>query len=274
MVIFRYFFASAFLLLLSHPALSHDHSQAAYLGNEGVLVTHGDTKILFDAFYAESYDYYQLVPNEISEAMLSGAPPFDGVDAIFVSHVHGDHFTAAPAIEYLRAHPNARLYGPPQVREALENEGIGENDPLMTRLVSINLHPDDPAASIEIGSLKIAAVATRHIGNHPTVQNYVWRVTLDDTVTVIHLGDSDAKMNNFKRHATTFKERRLHASFPPYWFYESHDGRKILRELVAADQTIAIHVPQHAAGKGGEWRERLGGDLFTDPGEFRILSDK
>ena len=37
-------------------ALAHDHAaRATYLGNEGVMVARGDTKILFDAFYADSY---------------------------------------------------------------------------------------------------------------------------------------------------------------------------------------------------------------------------
>jgi len=100
---------------------AHDNSsQATYLGNEGVMVARGDTRILFDAFYSDSYSRYTLVPKEIAEAMLAGEAPYDGIDAIFVSHVHGDHFTAGPAVTYLRAHPQVQLYGTEQIREAIE----------------------------------------------------------------------------------------------------------------------------------------------------------
>ena len=99
-------------------AQAHDVSaEATYLGNEGVLVVRGDTKVLFDAFYTNSYGQYTLVPDEIADAILAGNPPYDGITAIFVSHVHGDHFSAEPAVAYLQAHPGVQLYGTNQVRE-------------------------------------------------------------------------------------------------------------------------------------------------------------
>ena len=51
-------------LLLLADAWAHD-SQALYLGNEGVLITHGDDKVLFDAFYAEAHGLYVLVPEAV-----------------------------------------------------------------------------------------------------------------------------------------------------------------------------------------------------------------
>ena len=73
------------LLALASSVHAHDsHSRATYLGNEGVLVTRGHTKVLFDAFYSNSYEgYYLLVPEAMAAAMLAGEPPYDGIDAIW-----------------------------------------------------------------------------------------------------------------------------------------------------------------------------------------------
>ena len=259
-------------LLLSTAALAHEpHGRATYLGNEGVLVTRGDTKVLFDAFYSNSYEgYYLLVPETISAAMLAGEPPYDGIDAIFVSHVHGDHFTAEPAIEYLRAHPEVPLYGSPQTREAIV-EVIGAEDPLLQRVVTVALSPADAPQHLELDGLVIEVVAIPHAGNRPEIQNLSWRVTLDEHTTVTHFGDAATEAEHFERHAEHFAARRSQAAFPPHWFFESEEGRAIMQQHFNADQIIGVHVPAAAAGQGDAVRERLGGDLFTDPGESREL---
>ena len=152
-------------LFTTNAAAHDDPAKAHYLGNEGVLITHGQTKILFDAFYANSYGQYALVPDDISAAMMSGTPPFDGVDAIFVSHVHGDHFTAAPAIAYLRVHESVQLYGSQQVYDAILSAGVATVDPLMARIHGLDLAPEDEAESFAVGALSVDVVAIPHSGN-------------------------------------------------------------------------------------------------------------
>jgi L-ascorbate metabolism protein UlaG (beta-lactamase superfamily) len=265
------------LILLSTltGAFAHDPAaRAAYLGNEGVMVTHGQTKILFDAFYANSYGQYALVPNEIAAAMMAGEAPYDGVDAIFVSHVHGDHFTAAPAIAYMRAQPNARLYGSSQVYDAIKAAGVADDDPLLTRIEGFDLSPEDKERSFEVDGLTVDVVAIPHAGNRPNIQNFAWRVTLDDETTVMHLGDAGPVRKDFERHKSYFDAKKTHAAFPPYWFFGHNEGEAILRDIIKADQATGVHVPARAAGNGDEWRANAGGDLFTDPGETREIGGR
>ena len=261
--------ASLFVSSISH---AHDEATAHYLGNEGVMVVHGDTKILFDAFYASSYGQYALVPEETSAAMLAGEAPYDGVDAIFVSHVHGDHFTAEPAIAYLRSQPGVHLYGTRQVVTAILETDIDADDPLMARVHEVNIGPDDEAVSMVVDDLEIDVVAIPHSGNRPSIQNYAWRVTLDDELTVMHLGDAGTIQAHFDRHAEHFAAKKTDAAFPPYWFIGNRDGEKILTNIIDAEQVIGIHVPIRAAGNGDSWRAQAGGDLFTDPGETRSIN--
>lgn len=253
-------------------ALAHDSgAHATYLGNEGVMVARGGTKILFDAFYANSYGQYALVPDDISAAMMSGAEPYDDINAIFVSHVHGDHFTAAPAIAYLRAQPGVSLYGSVQVVEAISAAGIAEDDPLMERIHGFDLSPEDKAERFDIGALSVDVVAIPHAGNRPNIQNFAWRVTLGDRTTVIHLGDAGTVRADFERHRDHFSAKKTDAAFPPYWFFGDDAGEAILEDILTADQSIGVHVPARAAGNGDQWRAQAGGDLFTDPGETRDL---
>jgi len=259
--------------VLIGAAHAHDHAAATYLGNEGVMVSRGETKILFDAFYANSYGQYALVPDNIVKAMMEGAPPYDGVDAIFVSHVHGDHFTAAPAIAYMRANETVRLYGTQQVYDAIAEAGVKEDDPLMARVLGYDLDPEDNAIAFDIDGLKVDVVAIPHAGNRPTIQNFAWRVTLDDDTTVMHLGDAGPVVSNFSRHMEHFSARKTHTAFPPYWFLGDTNGETILRDIIEADQVIGVHVPKRAAGNGDGWRARAGGDLFTDPGESRDIDE-
>ncbi len=261
-------------LFLFDIASAHDHATATYLGNEGVLVSHGDTKILFDAFYAEGFRNYTLVPDDIASAMLKGEPPYDGVDAIFVSHVHGDHFTAAPAIAYLRAHPSVELYGSVQVKEAILKAGIAQDDPVMARIHGYDIAPEHDPVVFDMGGLMIDVVAVPHTGNWTNIQNFAWRVTLDDKATVMHLGDADPVVSNFSRHMEHFKKRKTNTAFPPYWFIGDKNGKIILDDIIGADQAIGIHVPKRAYGKGDEWRKNAGGDLYTDPGETRTIPDE
>jgi L-ascorbate metabolism protein UlaG (beta-lactamase superfamily) len=257
---------------LFNAAFAHDSVTATYLGNEGVMVVNGETKILFDAFYADSYGQYALVPDTIADAMMKGAPPYDGVDAIFVSHVHGDHFTAELAVAYMRANKDVRLYAPQQVHDAIVNSGVADNDPLMARVFGYDLAPEDSAINFDVDGLQVAAVSIPHAGNRPHIQNFAWRVTLGEETTVMHLGDAGPVVANFSRHMQHFKSRKTNTAFPPYWFFGDQNGELILHDIIDADQAIGVHVPKRAANHGDEWRARAGGDLFTDPGEAREMA--
>ncbi len=264
-------FALSLSIAAAGAAQAHDPARALYLGNEGVLVARGETKILFDAFYADSYGTYLAVPPDISDALIKGEAPYDGIDAVFVSHIHGDHFSPAPMLAFLRAQKSVRLYAPRQVVDALDDAGM--DDALRSRVVAVDLRPEDRAQSIDVGAIAIDVVSLPHAGELKDVQNYSWRVTLDNETTVIHFGDAGSVEKNFARHEAHFAARAHDAAFPPFWWYGEKSGRDILEKYVRAKQTIGVHVPAETRGRGDETRAELGGDVFTDPGESRVISD-
>lgn len=272
-MLYKILFGALFLSASAGNLLAHESSaEARYVGNEGVLVTRGNTKVIFDAFYADSYGQYTLVPDSIRAALLAGTPPYDGIDAVFVSHVHGDHFSAAPAVAFMRAHKKVPMYASRQTYDALLEE-VGEDDPLLSRVVVADLTPTDAARHFEIKGLQIEVVSIPHAGgrSRASIQNLSWRVTLDDKTTVVHFGDAGIVEADFAPHARHFAERRAAAAFPPYWFLGDEAGKAIIKRYFNADQVVGIHVPASATGHGDEARKRLGGDVFTDPGETRQL---
>lgn len=271
MIVLRISMALAAFFALTNGARAHDGATARYIGNEGILVNAGDATIVFDAFYADSYGQYQLPPEEIEAALISGEAPYDGIDAVFVSHVHGDHFTAEKMLAFLRAQPQVKLYGPSQIRTALLDAGVSAADPVFNRLVTVSLSPTSSPQQISIGALEIDVVAVPHSGNRPEIENLTWRVSVDGAHTVLHMGDADTSVASFSRHLRHFNARKTDTAFPPYWFLLDADGQLILRDIIRAENIIGVHVPARARGRGDEWRRDLGGDVFTDPGEIREL---
>ena len=56
-----------------------------YLGNSGVMIAAGETKVIIDPLFRNDYGQYELVPAELERALVAGEPPWDGVDVILKS---------------------------------------------------------------------------------------------------------------------------------------------------------------------------------------------
>ncbi len=255
-------------------AYAHDDATARYLANAGVLVAHGDAKIVFDPLYRSSYDRYELVPDAIERALFAGASPYDDIDAVFISHYHGDHFTADVMLEFLDAQDTVHLYAPAQAVAALEAAGAGEE--LLSRVTAVDLRYGDAPVVHADGELVVEAVGIPHSG-WPTrmtdVQNIAWRVTLDGAATVVHLGDADTKPEHYDLHPTYWSSAKTDLALPPYWYFLSPNGRLVLESRIRARHAIGVHVPgdmpDDRAARPAEIREF---DLFTIPGEERVFS--
>ena len=68
-------------MLLFLAAGSRADGEAMYLANAGLMITEGDTKVLFDPLFRNGFGQYQLLPVEMEEALFAGDAPVDGVDA-------------------------------------------------------------------------------------------------------------------------------------------------------------------------------------------------
>ncbi|MEL7453790.1 MAG: MBL fold metallo-hydrolase [Pseudomonadota bacterium] len=240
-----------------------------YVGNAGILVAHGQTKILFDPLYQNDYGQYQLVPPELRTMLFEADGPFSEIDAILISHAHGDHFNAADLISFHAAHPDAFIIAPPQALDTLLATGA-VGDGMAARFIPMGLDYGDDPLRVALQDMTVEAVRIPHAGGaqRRSIENMVYRVTLGDTATVIHMGDADPADAHFAPYENYWQAARTDAAFPPYWFFLSEAGTAILETRINAAGAIGVHVPVEAPAN----LVATGQDFFHSPGEVRQIS--
>jgi len=251
---------------------------AYYMANEGLMVTQGETKILFDPLFRNSYEQYLLPPEDMAAAVYAGVAPFDGIDAIFISHFHGDHFSPEDILHLLQVQTEIQLYAPMQAVITLRAETPNQDDPVFDRVHPVSLDYMDTPVTMAMAGLFIEAVRIPHSGwpaGRLDVENIAWRVTLNADTTVLHMGDADPNDVHFARDADYWAKTPPDMAFPPYWFLDSNEGPTILRERIKATRNVGIHV--HASIPGDPIQRPYSlrnKDLFINPGETRTIRVK
>lgn len=246
-----------------------------YLGNAGVLVEQGDSKVLFDPLYRLNHSYYRAVPDHVENALMSGEPPFDGVDAIIITHFHLDHFSPNLVLNYLMLNANAQLYAPEQAVQAMQQFSAGQEEGFLDRVTGLNLSHYGNPFSQKTGDLLIEVLRIPHSGwpdQNRSTQNLVYRITLSDGTSVLHLGDSAAQLELFERFDEHWSARSNRLVIAPYWFQQELEGRRILTEVLQAGTVLGVHVPadvpEDAAQRPAEFRDL---PLLLTPGSKRQL---
>lgn len=251
------------------PAIAH------YLANEGVMVVQGQTKIVFDPLFNNTYGQYLALPPEQRAALFAGDAPYDGIDGVFISHHHGDHFDPKDILALLRAQKSIQLFAPTQAVNAMKKLTTSSEKNLFTRITEVNIQYGDEPINISVGNMRIEAVNIPHAGwpNRMDIQNLSWRVTLHDTTTIVHMGDADINDRHFSMQGEYWEARKADIAFPPYWFLQTPDGQEILTRRVQANQSIGIHVPAAIpavpTARPAQFQNM---DIFTTPGETRQIT--
>ena len=271
----------------SAEAQSDPTSYAQYLANAGVLVVHEDNKIAFDPIFRSSFGTYLLLSEELERNLFAGEPPFDGLDAVFISHYHGDHFSPKDILRLLAAHQQLEVYAPEQAVAALERLNGVSDDPLenkaFERVHKIALQYEQAPIAIEADGFLVEAVRIPHSGwpdRMQDVENIAFRVSLrgggddDPVLTTAHLGDADVRDEHFDHDAEYWRKRPLDVAFPPYWYLQTEDGRAILSNRLNPTVTIGVHVPKNfePSDKTAITNEQDGVMVFTEPQERRSIA--
>jgi L-ascorbate metabolism protein UlaG (beta-lactamase superfamily) len=246
-----------------------------YLANAGVLVASGETKIAFDPLFRNDFGVYRLMPEELERALFAGEPPFDGLDAVLISHYHEDHFSPSDVFRLLKERSEIKLYAPVQAVSGMRSIASADQRDVFDRVTEIALEYKGAPIIIEAGELIVEASRIPHTGwpdRLLDVENIAYRVTIDETTTVLHLGDADTKDVHFARDAAYWGKRRTHMAFPPYWYFQSEDGRHVLEHRLKPDHAVGVHVPVDVRSNPAERPADLQGyDLFVEPGETREI---
>nr|AID57595.1 beta-lactamase domain containing protein [uncultured bacterium] len=247
---------------------------AEYIANEGLVVSRGDTKIMFDPLPLSGFDVYPEPSSAQIEQMMSGEGPYADVDVVFISHAHSDHFSAKAIVNYLMAQRGVHIVMPSQALDMIAKEfpemDTWEED-FKARMHVLDMEAGDAPQAVTIGDINAAAVRIPHAGwpdpRRASIQNMVYRVTLADGATVMHMGDADPRRAHYTPHQSHWSERRTDGAFPPYWFLTSETGRNILTDDLNVAASTGVHVPLEIPDE----LKASGQDFFSVPGEKREI---
>ena len=255
--------------LLARPALG---AEVMYLANEGVLVRDGETSIAFDPLFRYRSDYYQMVPLALERAMLLGTAPFEDLDAVFVSHHHGDHFAANLILRLLEARESVQLFAPAQA--VMDLARLEPPESVMARVHNVELGEGEAPWRFERAGLAVAAVRIPHAGwpnRRLDIQNLAFRVTLADRTTVLHLGDADPRTLHFSLFETLWEDGATTLAMPPYWFFLSEEGRLVINGILRPQRAVGVHIPADPAERPSALEAY---EVFTEPGERLLLNQE
>ena len=276
--------ASVVMLALSGAACSpeHDHkigehgaddhhAQAHHIANAAVLISEGETKIMFDPLPLSGFGVYPETPQTHIAQMMAGEGNYAGIDAVFISHAHSDHFSAAAIIAYMNAQADVTLVAPLQALDMMKKDEAWD-EALEGRMRIVDMEAGDAPQTITIGDITATAVRIPHAGwpdaKRAAIQNMVYRVKLGEGATVIHMGDADPRRQHFIAHKEHWAERRTDTAFPPYWFLTSSAGRYILSDEMNVEKSIGVHVPLEIP----QDLKDSGQDYFSISGETREIN--
>ena len=244
------------------------------MANSAILITQGETKILFDPLFHNNFGQYQLVPDEVRAKIMAGIEAFEGVDAVFISHAHGDHFNAGDANQYMESQAGARFIAPQQAVDAMQKDSRW-NDDFISRIIAVDLDYGDAPKEITFGDITASAVRIPHAGwpdpRRVAVQNIVYRVSIngsgDEGATVMHMGDADPRAQHYTPYDEHWQTTQTDTAFPPYWFFLSQNGVDIINNQLNVKEAVGVHVPSTVPEK----LKASGADYFSTPGEEREI---
>jgi L-ascorbate metabolism protein UlaG (beta-lactamase superfamily) len=260
---------------ISGPAVANTKvhaDQVRFFGNEAIMVSHGDTKVLFDPFFHNSPEYTVLAPEFTRQAIFDGESPFDGVEAVFVTHMHGDHYNGPDLLRYLALNTRVRLFTTRQIRERLQREEAARPE-LLERVISLNGGEGNAPVTANSGNVLIEALPIPHIDiGRPTerMEHVVFRVTIGHGATVLHLGDADPDPRHYLPHASFWLVRRADMAFAPFWFFGDEQGPVVdVRRDLNTSTVVGVHVwPNMIEKIRNEGRQDK---YFLLPGENREI---
>jgi L-ascorbate metabolism protein UlaG (beta-lactamase superfamily) len=146
-------------------------TRVLYIANMGAMIERGETKIVFDPLFRNDYGTYDPVPVETEVALMAGLAPWDGIDAVFISHHHGDHFDPATILQLLKAQPAIELFGPEQAAAAIRELVTDPENPVLKRVHGLSLENGMTATDVVLGPLLVEAARIRHSGKHRLSRN-------------------------------------------------------------------------------------------------------
>jgi len=234
---------AGFLALVVLAAMSAPAAPALgiqYVANAGVLVRIGDARFLIDAPIRDGIPPYATSDAATRAQLEAAQPPFDRVDAILITHWHEDHFSPDAVAAHLAHNPRAVLVSSFEVVQRVR--AIAPT--LGARMKGIVPLPGT-SQSVTVSGVPVRVLRIRHNPARRLPEQHVGFL-VGDNPTVLHTGDADPTAGNFALLRTL---PRVDVAFLPFWYVQTAENARFVRESIAPRRIFAMHLPVADAEK-------------------------
>ncbi len=225
---------------LEHSLSLTSTARVTYLANAGILLTKGQHAVLIDGLHRFYNAAYAVLPDEQRHAIETAQAPYRDIDAIVVTHNHGDHVHAEAVLSHMQHNPRAHLYAAEQVVQAVR--ALQPTAEILARIHEVPAQPGahHVAKKVVADEIQIEFLGLRHAGTrHTNVQNLGVIVHLG-SLKIAHFGDAEGSTSNLEGFA--LHRLDIDVAFVPDWYLADTRGRNVVRQQIAAKRVFAIHI--------------------------------
>ncbi|MFT5758434.1 MAG: L-ascorbate metabolism protein UlaG (beta-lactamase superfamily) [Alteromonadaceae bacterium] len=186
---------------------------------------------------------------------------------IFVSHYHHDHFNAKDTVTYLKSAPQVKLFAPKQAVDKLNTQP--EYPKIADQIISLSLGINDQTKHVDVNGMQIDMLRVPHAFGDKMkgVENIIYRVTMENGLTVMHFGDAETSLDYYKKFKMFFQEKTTHHVFLPHIFAINEHDENAIKETFNANAITYMHVPISFLSDTMIDKK----DFFTKPNDKRII---
>jgi L-ascorbate metabolism protein UlaG (beta-lactamase superfamily) len=212
-----------------------------YVANAGMLVTVGGRRFLVDAPLRDGIPPYATSPAGERDRLESARPPYDGVDAILITHWHEDHFSPQAAAAHLAHNPRAVFVSSPEVVERLRVVAPA----LPAGRVRAVLPAPGRSEEIRVGEIPVRVLRLRHNPARRLPEQHVGFL-IGDATPVLHVGDADPTADNF----TVLRGLPpVDLALLPFWYVLDAVNRQLVADSIRPRRVVGMHLPPGDAGR-------------------------
>ncbi len=243
------------VLLFQSDFLHAQKVEIQYLANQGVLITSGNTQILIDAVFKREFEHLDVLPETELTKIENAESPYDQVDLILATHVHGDHFSADITGKHLMRNKKAIFLGPKETVDNLE-ENFEGFESISSRVRSET--PDfQESKTVWLNGIEIKILRLEHLGSSPwkEAENVAYLITIEGK-KIIHFGDGKLDIKNLEKF--NLPDEDIDVAILPFWQLGPADQKNIIDTYINPKQILAAHIPPSGQDKAQENIDGLG----------------
>lgn len=235
------------IILFYAAANQNDALKVTYLGNCGFLYENNSVKVLIDPFGTEYGGFFYLPSEATRKNIDKGNAPFNNIDLLLITHIHGDHFNAKLTESFLLNNNKTKMICPGQVYKQM-TDSCSSFSRIKSRIICPDLLMNE-SENIKINNISVMAMHMQHgtdrsleglcysdYTEYEKTENYGYVIYFKNK-NVFHQGDACLKINNEILRNIYCHLDVAHLSYFD-WDTVSWD---ILKNKLEADNVIFMH---------------------------------